>query len=223
MNSKKGLARIAGGLYLLLIVCGIFAEFFVRSKILIRGNAAATFANIKTHEGLYRLGFASDIVMLITYFFLPLFLYLLLHQIHKNSASLMVLCVMVAVAIMGVNMLNHLAPLQILNHAEALAALEENQRQALALFFLSMHGQGYVIAQVFFGLWLFPLGFLVYRAAFLPKLIGLMLMIGSIGYLLDFFLYVLFPSFASSLAGNLTVPADLGEISLCLWLLVKGV
>lgn len=223
MNSTKKISRIAGFLYLIVIICGVFAEFFVRAKIFVTGDAAATANNIIASENLYRLGFVSDLIMLTAYFFLPLALYLLLKSVNKNHAILMVSCVLVAVSIMCVNMLNHFAPILLLSGDDYLNVFGTDQLHGLVMFFLDMHSHGYLIAQIFFGLWLFPLGYLVFKSGFLPKIIGVLLMIGCCGYLIDFFIASLFPDATSTISEIITLPADLGEFSLCLWLLIKGV
>lgn len=223
MNSNKKIARVAGILYLIVIICGVFAEYFVRSKVLVPNDAAATAHNIMASEWLFRLGFVSDIIMLTAYFFLPLVLYLLLKPVNKYHARLMVFCVLVAVSILCVNMLNHIAALLLLNGADYLSAFNTGQLHGLVMFFLDMHKHGYLIAQVFFGLWLFPLGYLVFKSGFFPRILGILLMIGSFGYLVDFFIFFLFPHYVSTISPIITLPADIAEFSLCLWLLIKGV
>lgn len=222
MNSQKKIIRLAGFLYLILIICGVFAEFFIRSKFHVHGDAIATAKNIINSTLLYRLGFVSDLMMLVSAFFLVLTLYVLLHSINKRYAVLMVCCILIGVAITCTNMLNHAAPFLLLSGADYLNVFEVNQLYALVVFFLKMHAKGYLIAQIFFGLWLFPLGYLVFKSGFLPKTIGIFLMLGCLGYLIDFFKKALFPDYESIILSLITIPADIGEFSLCFWLLFMG-
>ena len=223
MNSNKKIARVAGLLYLIVIICGVFVEFFVRSKLIVPNNAAATANNIINSELLFRIGFVSDLIMLTAYFFLPMALYLLLKPVNKNYALLMVSCVLVAVSILCINMLNHIAPLLILNGTDFLNVFEKDQMHGIVMFFLYTHKHGYLIAQIFFGLWLFPLGYLVFKSGFFPRILGIFLMIGSCAYLIDFFIFFLFPNDVSIISPIITLPADLAEISFCLWLLIVGI
>ncbi|HEA19758.1 MAG TPA: DUF4386 domain-containing protein [Pricia antarctica] len=219
MKSIKNTARIAGVLYLLVIVFGIFAEKYVRNTLVNLADGQQTIVSITQNEFLFRLGFVSDLLMQLAYFLLPLVLYRILKKINKWLAQTMVLSVSVAVAIMCVNMLNHYAPLVLINHS----ILDSKQLENTVLFHLDMHSKGYHIAQIFFGLWLLPLGYLVLKSGLFPKLIGIFLMIGCLGYLTDFVLYFLFPSENQNLSEWITLPADLGEFSLSLYLLFKGV
>ena len=222
MNSNMKLARLAGLLYLVLIICGVFAEFFVRSKIIVWEDAAMTAANIKDNEFLFRLGFASDAVMLIAYLLLPLVLYSLLKSVNQFYALLMVSCVVVCVGIYGTNLLSHYAPLLLLSGDNYLSAFGTDQLNGLVMFFLDLHSHGYMVAQIFFGLYLFPLGYLVYKSRFFPRVLGALLMIGSFGHLMDFFVYYIFPNYESIITSNLTLPGDIAEFSFCIWLLIIG-
>tara|TARA_R110001583_G_scaffold69215_4_gene196386 strand:- start:1099 stop:1809 length:711 start_codon:yes stop_codon:yes gene_type:complete len=219
MKSIKNTARIAGVLYLLVIVFGIFGEKYVRNTLVNLADGQQTIVNITQNEFLFRLGFVSDLLMQLAYFLLPLVLYCILKKTNKWLAQTMVLGVTVAVAIMCVNMLNHYAPLVLLDHS----ILDPKQLENAVLFHLDMHSKGYHIAQIFFGLWLLPLGYLVLKSGLFPKIIGIFLMIGCFGYLTDFVLYFLFPSKSQNLSEWITLPADLGEFSLCLYLLIVGV
>lgn len=223
MISKKRYARLAGWLYLTVIASGVFAQFFVRNTLIVAGDAAATASNIIQSETLFRLGFASDLLMPIAYFFLPLALYQVLKDINKGAAKIMVLSVAVAVAILCINMLNQLAALLLVSGEGYGEAANTAQSGSLTMFFLEMHKNGYMIAQIFFGLWLLPLGYLVYKSGYFPKFIGLLLMIGSFGFLCDLFVYFIFPQASGTLSPLFTAPATIGEFSLCLWLLIFGI
>ena len=222
MLSEKYLARIAGLLYLIVIICGIFAEKYVRFTLVDLNDSAVTAQNIGTQEFLFRMGFVADLIMQLAYFLLPVVLYQLLKKTSKELAGLMVLSVTVAVAIMCINMLNHYA-LLLLNHNIYTSAFSTEQINNSVSFYLEMHNKGYHIAQLFFGLWLLPLGYLVFKSERFPKIIGILLIVGCFGYLTDFLIYFLCPENSIALSEYITAPADLGEFSLCLYLLIKGV
>lgn len=219
MSTIKTTARIAGILYLIVIVCGIFAEKYVRTTLVDLNDGSHTIENITQNEFLFRLGFVSDLLMQLAYFLLPLVLYRILKDTNKWLAQIMILSVLVAVGILCINMLNHYAPFLLIQGQGLNPELLQNQ----VLFYLKLHSNGYHIAQIFFGLWLLPLGYLVFKSGLFPKFIGILLMAGCFGYLIDFLLYFLFPSESRLLSEWITLPADMVEFSLCLYLLVKGV
>ena len=212
-------ARTAGFLYLILAVCGGFPEFFVRQSLIVRGDAAATVANILGAQPLFRLGIVSQLVGQVAFVLLVLALYRVLRPVNRNHATVMVGFVLVAVTIVSLNMLNQFAALHVLDGAPYLAAFDAGQQRALAMVFLDLYHAGYVIAQVFFGLWLLPLGYMIYRSGFIPKIIGVLLMIACAGYLADVATFFLAPDFSVVLS----VFTFIGEVALMLWLLVMGV
>ena len=195
MNSNKKTARIAGLLYLLTVVFGILAEF-VRSTLIVYGDAAATAHNIMASESLFRIGFVSDLIMMTCYLLLALILYVLLKPVNKNLASLFVLFTLVSVAIMCINMLNQFAAPLLLSGADYLKVFEADQLHAQVMLFLNLHKHGYLIAQIFFGLWLLPLGYLVFKSGYFPRILGILLMIACFGHLIQFFTLFLFPNYA---------------------------
>lgn len=219
LNSPQKSARVAGLLYLILAICGGFAEFFVRQRLIVPGDAAATVNNITASESLFRLGFVAELVGQTAFIVLVLVLYRLLKAVNRNQAVLMVTLVVVAVTITCLNMLNQFAALLLLNGGDYLAVFEAEQLQALVLLFLNLHKAGYLIAQVFFGLWLLPLGILVYKSGFLPRIVGALLIVACFGYLIDVVTFSLFPSF-EVIVSEFTF---IGELLLMLWLLIKGV
>lgn len=224
MNSNKKTARVAGLLYLLLIIFGIFAEFFVRQGLIVPGDAAITANNIMASESLFRLGFVSDIIASACWLLLPLALYVLLKPVNKNFASLMVLFVLAGVAMQCINMLNQFAALLLLSGADYLKVFQADQLHALAMFFLNLHKYGYSSAGIFHGLWLLPLGYLVFKSGYFPRILGVLLIIACFGFLVDFFGRFLLPNYENyeaiiSLVGLSSV---IGEFSFCGWLLLKG-
>ena len=218
-NSIQKTARIAGFLYLILAICGGFAEFAVRQGMVVPGDAAATVSNIRNSEALFRLGGVSELVGQVVFILLVLTLYRLLKPVNPNQAVLMVIFVVVAVTITCINMLNQFAVLPLLNGTDYLAVFGAGQLQALVMYYLNLHKVGYLIAQIFFGLWLLPLGYLVYKSGFMPKILGILLMVACFGYLTDVFTYFLVPSFKLVISEYTFV----GELTLLLWLLIKGV
>lgn len=212
-------ARTAGVLYLILTVCGGFAEFFVRQGLIVRGDAAATASHILGSQPLYRTGLVAELVGQVVFLLLALALHRILEPVDRRQAAAMLALVVVAVTITSLNMLNQAAPLVLLSGAPYLNVFDVGQLQALALSFLDLHQAGYIIAQVFFGLWLLPLGILIVRSGFLPKIIGWFLMLACAGYLADVATYFLAPGFGVTFSEFTFV----GELMLMLWLLVFGV
>jgi hypothetical protein len=210
-------ARVAGFLYLMANLPAPFALLYLPSRLIVRGDAAATANNIMASESLFRLGIVGLLFNGIGMIFLVLALYQLLKVVNKNVAWLMVLFVLVGVSIGMLNELNNLAVLLLLSGADYLKVFTTEQLQALVYFFLRLHGQGFNIAQIFWGLWLFPLGYLAFKSGFLPRIIGVLLIIACFGYVIE--------SFAAFLGYNVSIIfyTGWGELLLTLWLLIKGV
>jgi hypothetical protein len=211
MTSPKRLARVAGILYLLLAVFNGFAELYVRSTIVEHGDAAATADNVVANAMLFRLGFVA------------MALYVLLKHVNKNVAMAMVTFVAVAVAIMSANLLNHFAALMVATDGSFAATFGPDGSDALVLMFLDLNSHGYLIAQVFFGLWLLPLGYLAYTSGYFPRALAVLLMVGCFSYLVDLLAMFLFPSFGPSLSPFVLAPAVIAELWMVGYLLVKGV
>jgi len=211
-------ARIAGFAYLLLLPAP-FGLIYVPSLLIVWGDAAATASKIMASEMLFRLGMVSNLLVHIASIFVVLALYQLLKPVNKNMASLMVIFVLVGVPIVLLNEIFQLAVLRLLSGADYLTAFTTDQLQALALLFLNLHEQGLNIAQIFWGLWLFPLGYLVFKSGFLPRILGILLIIGGFGYLVQSFAVFLAPGWNV----NIIFITSWGEMLLLLWLLIKGV
>jgi len=222
MTSPKTLGRIAGSLYLVVAVLGGFAELYVRSSVVVAGDAAATADNIRGSATLFRVGFVSDLVQATFFLLTAMALYLLLRDVHELVARAMVVIVSVSVAIICLNLLNQYVALSVANGDEYTTVFGAAGSDALVGLFADMHAAGYLIAQMFFGLWLLPLGFLVYRSGYFPKVLGVLLAIGCFGYLADLFIHFLVPDIAESIAPFVLAPATIGELSLVVWLLVRG-
>ena len=221
MTSRKQTARTAGWLYLAVAVTGGFSMLYVPSLI-VAGDAAATLRNIAASEGLYRLGLVCGLACQALFVFLGLALYRLLAEVDRARARLMVGLVVTGAAVAFLNMLNQVPALVVISGAPYLEAFDLAQRQALAMFFLGLQAEGIVLAKVFFGLWLIPLGLLVVRSGFLPKVIGYLLIVGGAGYVVDVLVHFLAPSLAPTVTPIATAPSGIAEVSLILWLLLKG-
>jgi hypothetical protein len=210
-------ARVAGFLYLITNLFAPFTLLYLPSRFIVRGDAAGTASNILASESLFRFGIVLNLFTFIGQIFLVLALYQLLKVVNKNMASLMVIFSLAAVPIAMLNELTQLAVLQLLSGADYLKAFPVDQLQALAYLFLRLHGQGLLIAQIFWGLWLFPMGALVFKSGFLPRILGILLMVACFGYVVE--------SFAAFFGYNVSIIffTGWGELFLLLWLLIKGV
>lgn len=218
MSSPKRIARVAGFLYLIIFCLGIFAELFVRQRLVVPGDAAATIKNIAASESLFRLALVADLIRHAFLILLPLALYKLLKPVDKGIAVIMVIFSLVGVPIAMLNMLNHFAALILSGGADYLKAFEADQLYAQVMIFLDLYEYGAFIPQSL-SLWLFALGYLVFKSGFLPRILGVWLIIGCLGYLVDVILFVLF---ANSVA-TLSLFAFIGELVFALWLVIKGV
>lgn len=225
-SPRHQLIAKSGALYLTLILTGIFAHLFVRASIIEPGNAAVTAQNILNKDFLFRLGMISDLMYMVSFIFLGLLFYRLFQTTDKNNARALLAVVLVSASMMAVNILNQFAARYILNGADFLKVFSEEQLQALSLFFIDLHMHGVHIGYLFFGLWLFLLGILVMKSDLFPgiwaKVFGGLLIAGFVGYEADFITYFLFPGKYDLLSYFATIPADLGELSLCIWLIFKG-
>ena len=212
-------ARVAGCLYLMLFPLGIFGIIYIPSSLIVLGDAATTASNIMANELLYRLSIVTALTLQIVYIFLALALYKLLNPVDKNNAVLMVILVLVAAPIAMLNELNHVAVLLVLSGSDLLTTFSLDQVQASVPLFLNLHEHGVFIAQIFWGLWLFPMGYLIFKSNFLPLALGILMIIGGFGYLVDSFVYFIFPDFDVTFSEF----TFLGELLLPLWLMFKGV
>jgi hypothetical protein len=222
MESQKRTARLAGLIYLLVIVFGITSLMVIRPGVVIPGDAAATAANLAASETLFRAGVASELLMYTGFLLLPLPLYRLLKSVNRDLALLMVLFVIVSVPIAMLNTLNDFAALSLLEDTAYNAAFTPQQVQAQILQFVTLHDLGYLIAQIFFGLWLMPLGYLAFRSGFLPRWLGLILILGGVSQFVNAFVSFLAPGYSNLLLTLLEI-FSFSELLFCAWLLVKGV
>jgi hypothetical protein len=218
MNPKKT-ARVAGLLYLMIAIFGIFSMLYGPESLIVPGDAESTANNIAASEPLYRIAFMGDLIGQVIFIFLVILLYKLLKPVNKNQAVLMVVLVLVGVPIAMLNDLNQIAAMMIASSAGNLGVFEVNQLQAHVVLFLDLYQAGLHIAFVFWGLWLFPLGFLVFKSGFLPRILGVLLIIAGFGYLFEFVTFFLVPD----LEITIRMFTFWGEVFLALWLLIMGV
>ena len=223
MNLTKKTAHLAGILYLIVVITGIFNLLYVPSKLIVWSNAATTFDNIVAHETLFRLGILAAVVCYITFMFLPIVLYKLLSPVNKNHAVAMVALAVVSVPISLVNLLNKFSVLTLVGKPNYLATIQTEQLQTQVMLHLEYYNNGIDLLTIFWGLWLLPFGYLVFKSGFLPKILGVLLMAGCFGYVINFTGSFLYPHYSKlGIATFISLPASIGEISTCLWLLIKG-
>ncbi|MFY9675076.1 MAG: DUF4386 domain-containing protein [Terriglobales bacterium] len=221
MIFKMNPGRFAGLLYLVTSMVGFFAMGYVPGKVIVHGNAAATIDNILAQERLFRFGVAAQLVGMAGFIFVAVALYDLLKGVNQRQAGLMVLLIVVSVPIAFLNEVNSVAALFLARGADFLAVIEKPQREALAMLFLKLHGQGIVVCEVFWGLWLFPLARLVYRSRFLPRFLGVWLGLAGFGWVILCITCVLAPQYQDKV-NSYCQPAFFGEIAFMLWLSIMG-
>lgn len=221
MNSAKRTARIAGFLYLVNAITGFFGIIYVPGKLIVSGNAAVTASNILASERLFHLGIASELVCAVEFVFVVWALYRLLGGVNRTLASLMVILGLAFVPMMCMNALNGIAALLLVRGADFLSAFDPSQRRALAMLFLDLRRYGYLIGWIF-GVWFFPLGILVFRSRFLPRFLGVLLIIAGAGYVADSLTPLLLPGYENVVGRIASIALTLGEPVLILWLLIMG-
>ena len=222
MSSTHNPGRVAGFLYLLLVVTAPLRLMYIPSTLFVRGDATATANNIAAHEWLFRMGIVADLLTGTIAIFVVLALYRLLKEVDQYLAALMVILGgLMVVPIYFLNTLNDAAALLLVRGADFLSVFEKPQRDALAMLFLRLHGHGVLASFIFAGLWLFPFGVLVYRSGFLPRILGVWLIINGFAYLTISFTGLLLPQY-EDMVSNIAFPALLGELAIMLWLVIKG-
>jgi hypothetical protein len=221
MHPPKKAARIAGAVYLSMIITGPFSLIYVPSKLIVSGNAAATADNILAHETMFRLAILADLAGSVIFICLAIALYRLLSGVSKTWAGLMVAFVLVSAAVGFLNTLNNIAALTLFRGADFLAVFDKPQRDALGMLFIRLHTQGIFIDEIFWGLWLFPFGLLVFRSGFLPRFLGVWLMINCFGYVVLSATALFFQDYYEA-AFRYAQPVLFGELAIMLWLLIKG-
>ena len=221
MDLLKRNARIAGLLYLALVLVGPIRLLYIPTVLFVTGDAAATAHNIASHESLFRLGIFSDLVAATLDIFVVIALYRLLNGVDRTLATIMVILGIADVPIYFINTLNDFAALLFARGGDFLSAFDPAQRIAMTMLFVNLHHFGVVVNEVFWGLWLLPFGILVYRSSFLPRFLGIWLVLNCFAYLVQSVAGVLMPQYADAIS-NFAFPMQFGEIAIMLWLIVMG-
>ena len=222
-TSPQILARIGGLLYLVIIIAGTVGELFIRGRLVISGDAAATAGNILAAQSLWRLGIAGDLVMHVCDVFVMWALYLLLRPVSRNLALLNLLLNLIQTAVLVANKVILLMPLFLLGDADYLKAFDPAQLQAWSYMAIKLHDYGFGIGLIFFGCVCLVEGYLIRISRYLPWLIGLLMQIAGACYLINSFALLLTPDLAARLFPMILIPCFVAELSLALWLLIKGV
>jgi len=220
MTNENKISRLAGALYLVVVVTGLFSLIYVPSQLTVSGDPHATVSNIVEHTPLFRAGIAAFLIKQVAFLLLPLALFKLLRPVNQSTAALMVALAVVSVPIALVSLINRLDALDIISGSFS-QTLAPGELQSQAMLSLNAYGNGLLVTALFWGLWLLPFGYLVIRSGFLPKILGVFLVLGGLGYVAQVFWQILMPS--TSFPDFVLFPAAVGEIGICLWLLVVGV
>ena len=221
-TSPRTIARIGGALYLMIILLGLFGEMFVRGKLIVP-DPAATAHNIETSQFLWRLGVTGDLVMHVCDIPLMLIFYVLLKPVSKNLALLALLFNAIQSAALVAYKLNLLLALFLLGNASYLKALDPRQQEALMSVFLKADSYGFGIGLIYFGFTCLVLGYLISKSGYLPRILGVLMQIAGTCYLINSFALLLVPGYANLLCPFILIPSFIGELSVCQWLLFKGV
>ena len=221
--SPQRYARIAGVLYLLIIAAGIFGEIFVRGKLVVAGDATATASQIMAAPLLWRFGIAGDIIMQLCYIPVMLVFYLLFRPVHKTLALAALLFNLIQTAVLVANKLTLVVPLFLLGNADYLKAFEPAQLHVLAYLLIKTHNYGFGIGLIFFGFTCLVNGYLIFRSGYLPRIFGILMQLAGLSYLVNSFALLLAPNFLALISPAILLPPFIGELSFCLWLLLKGV
>ena len=216
-------ARVAGILFLIMIAASFLATGFVRVTLIVPGDATATANNIMASESQFRSGIVGHLVVLITDLGVSILLYVLLKPVSKTLSLVAAVFRLIMVAMRGINLLSHFFALLLLSGAGYLTVFETDQLHALVLLFLTAFEDGVLIDYVFFSLHLFFVGYLVFKSGYLPRILGVLLIIGSFGYLTNSLTGFLFPGYEAIVTQIVLVPSAIMELPLFLWLLIKGV
>ena len=222
-TSPQRYARIGGVLYLVIIAVGLFGEAFVRDRLIVPGDARATAVNIRAMESLWRFHIAAELFLLVCAVALLLVLFVLLRPVSRELALLAVFFNLVSIGLEAAITMRLVETLFPLGNAAYLKAFEPEQLYVMASLSLKSHSYGFGVSLIFFGCFCLIVGYLIFKSGYLPKTIGVLMQIAGVCYLTNSFALVLAPAVANRLFPTILVPAFIGEASLCIWLLVKGV
>jgi hypothetical protein len=223
LNFHISPARTAGLLYLIVVVTGFLSLAYIPSQLFVYADAAKTVETIRASEGLFRIGIAAGLICYTAYLLLAFALYRLLGNANNHAAVLMVALVVAGVPVSFGSIISELNVLRLVSGAAYVQGFTTDQLNASVTLSLVDYRNEILIAKIFWGLWLLPFGYLVFKSGILPRVLGVLLMVGCFGYLIDVFGRTLFTEYsASRLSSFATKPAALGEIGTCLWLLIMG-
>jgi Domain of unknown function (DUF4386) len=220
--SALAYARIGGVLYLINILCGLFGVIFVRGHLVVVGDAVTTAHNIMGSEFLFRCGIAGDLVMHITDVPMAVIFYVLLRPVSRDLSALAALFGMLQTAILCANKLSLVTVLLLLSGSNYLKVFDASQLQALASLSLAQHEFGFGVGLIFFGVSCLVTAFLMYRSGYFPKALGILQALAGVSYLINSFALILFPALADKMFPAIVLPAFVGELGTCVWLIVKG-
>lgn len=221
MDATKKTARFAGFLYLLIAVTAPIGLLYVPGQLIVAGDAEATMGRIRASEWLLRLGIGTELFHQIVGILLVLVLYRLFTAVNQRQAALMVIFSLLPVPIVLVNVLNEIAALTLAGGAGFLNAFDRGQLDALGFFFLRLHNQGIVVAAIFWGLWLFPFGMLVIRSGFIPRFLGVLLLLAGAAYVVSSATSLLLPRYDDAV-GQVALIFEMGELPIIFWLAIWG-
>ncbi len=221
MNAIKKQAHVAGVLYVLASITAVFAWVYVNGKIFVRDDATATANNIRVSETLLRLGIASELIGSIIFIFVVLALYRLFKAVSEKHAMAMAILLLISTPISLLAVLGELAALIVAGGANFLSTFDQHQLDSLSYLFFRLHGQALVVAQIFWGLWLFPFGVLVVRSHFIPRFLGYLLWIAAFGYIANSAAALLMPAYRQAVA-QFADPLQMAELPIIFWLLIWG-
>lgn len=219
--SQQKAVTVARIMYPIWMIVGYFGLQYEQSTFIVSGNASETANKIMANETMYRLSIVAGLLEPIIFVLAALVLYQLFKSVSKNHASLMLVFVLISAPITIISTLNHVAALLVLNGADYLKVFDTAQLQALSMLFLNIYDKGIAIATIFWGLWLFPLGYLVYKSGYFPKFIGVLLTIAGFGFLLNPIAQLLLPVYQTTLI-SISDVLTLGEVLFIAWLLFMG-
>jgi hypothetical protein len=222
MTSNKTSARVAGLLYLLNAASAPFSLLYIPSTFIVAGDASATANKIRASQLLFRSGIVDELISATLFIFVGLAFYHLLTKVNKKHALLLLILVLVSVPISFLNELNRIAALTLSRSASLLSAFDQRQVDALVMVLLNLHGSGLLLVQIFWGLWLFPFGVLVFKSGFLPRILGVLLIIAGVGYVASSFTSLLFPAHGHTVFMLAGLFGGIGEGATILWLLIMG-
>jgi len=217
----KNPGRFAGFLYVVASIPGVFALLYVPGKLIVHGNATATAQNIAAFQTLFHLGIAAELISQALFIFVALALYHLLKGVGQRLALAMLTLILMAIPIAFLNEASAMAADMLVRGADFLAPFDKPQRDALAMLFLNLHGYGFDVIQIFWGLWLFPLGLLSYRSGFIPRIFGVLLMANCVTFPVNSLMSLLLPQYEATVSRWMR-PLGFGELAFMFWLLIMG-